>query len=283
VRRGTDIINPGTPRCNIMLLADHADGSVGSLDHHYFLYARVLGAYHANVIYTGPGMRDYAARRFDFLWVRWFEVIDSASSGWCSSTLDVVRFPPMHGNESFGFVDPKDVLRGCHILPVFAKGRRQANGVSISRCAKDGKDYKQYYVGRCVQQQCDDSDPDMDPRFSDRDLVMRYHWGLAVGHLHVHQPISMSGPIPGDPESPRNTQDDDDQFPDFEVDKLSDENAHAQDGDSIDYDSDNPDLGLEERDLEGWEDVETDSGSEGDGCYDSEDMEEPGEDSHGLY
>jgi hypothetical protein len=112
---------------------------------------------------------------------------------------------------------------------------------------------------------------------------MCYHWGLAVGHLHVHQPMSMSGPIPGDPESPRNTKDDDDQFPDFEVDKLSGENEHARDRDSIDYESDNPDLGLEGRDLEGWEDVETDSGLEGDGCYDSEDMEEPGEDSHGLY
>lgn len=24
-------------------------------------------------------------------------------------------------------------------------------------------------------------------RFSDRDLVMRYHWGLAVGHVYTHQ------------------------------------------------------------------------------------------------
>jgi len=121
----------------------------------------------------------------------------------------------------------------------------------------------------------------MDPRFSDRDLVMRYHWGLAVGHLHVHQPISMSGPIPGETGSLMNTQDDDDQLPDFEADKLSGEHACAQNGDSIDYESDNPELGSEERDLEGWEDVETDSGSEGGGCYDLED--EPGEDSHGLY
>ena len=135
-----------------MLLANHADGSADSSDSHHFLYARVLGAYHANVIYTGPGMRDYEARRFDFLWVRWFEIVDPASSGWASSTLDSVRFPPMHGNHSFGFVDPKDVLRGCHILPVFAKGKRHANGVGISRCAKDSNDYKLYYIGRYVQQ-----------------------------------------------------------------------------------------------------------------------------------
>jgi hypothetical protein len=150
VRRGTDIVNSGTSRCNIMLLADHEDDPTSSP--HHFLYARVLGAYHANVIYTGPGMQDYEDRRFEFLWVRWFEVVDPASSGWASSTMDSVRFPPMHGTHSFGFVDPKDVLRGCHILPSFAKGKRHPDGVGISRRAKDGKDYKLYYVGRYVQQ-----------------------------------------------------------------------------------------------------------------------------------
>jgi hypothetical protein len=123
IRRGTDIVNAGTSRCNIMLLADNAGGSVISSNLHHFLYARVLGAYHVNVIYTGPGMRDFETRRFDFLWVRWFEVVNPGSSGWRTSKLDLVRFPPMNDNHSFGFVDPKDVLRGCHILPAFAKGK----------------------------------------------------------------------------------------------------------------------------------------------------------------
>jgi hypothetical protein len=63
VQHGMDVINPGTSHCNIMLLAED-----GSLDHH-FLYAHVLAAYHANMIYTGPGMRDYEAHQMDFLWV----------------------------------------------------------------------------------------------------------------------------------------------------------------------------------------------------------------------
>ena len=130
-----------------MLLADNPNVSPGS---HHFLYARVLGAYHANVIYTGPGVRDHEARRFNFLWVRWFEVIDPTSSGWSNSTLDLVRFPPMQHSDSFGFVDPREVLRGCHILPAFAKGKRHTNGVGVSRCAKDRNDYNAYYVGRYV-------------------------------------------------------------------------------------------------------------------------------------
>jgi len=148
VQRGTDIVNSGTSRRDVMLLA--SDSKRSSSPHH-FLYARVLGAYHANVIYTGPGARDQKPRRIHFLWVRWFEVIDPASSGWSKSGLDLVQFPPMHQNSSFGFVDPRDVLRGCHILPASAQGKRQADGVNVSPCAKDGEDYHFYYVGRCVQ------------------------------------------------------------------------------------------------------------------------------------
>jgi hypothetical protein len=62
VRRGTDIVNAGTSRHNVMLLVedecDNANGSTGSSNSHPFLYARVLGAYHANVLYTGPGMQN---------------------------------------------------------------------------------------------------------------------------------------------------------------------------------------------------------------------------------
>ena len=148
VRRGTDIVNAGTSRCNIMLLADRR---AKPSNMHHFLYARVLGSYHANVMYTGPGMHDHVARKVDFLWVRWFEVLNPTSSEWSDSVLDSLRFPPIHRSDAFGFVDPKDVLRSCHILPAFDKGKRHQNGVGISRCAKDGDDYNRYYVGRYTQ------------------------------------------------------------------------------------------------------------------------------------
>jgi hypothetical protein len=127
-----------------MLLADNADDP----NSHHFLYARVLGVYHANVIYIGPGMYSYEARRLDFLWVRWYEVVDPTSSGWGSLRLDSVRFPPMNQEDAFGFLDPKDVLRGCHVMPNLAKGKRHADGVGISHCAKDSEDYHRYYIGR---------------------------------------------------------------------------------------------------------------------------------------
>ena len=137
MRHGTDIVKPEGPRCNIMLLANHIGGTNSSNLHH-FIYARVLG------VYTGPGMQNFDARAFQMLWVRWYEVVDPGSSGWDSSTLDMLHLPPLHEDNSFGFVDPEFVLQGCHILPAFDKGKRESN-VNVSRSAKDNRDYL-YYV-----------------------------------------------------------------------------------------------------------------------------------------
>jgi hypothetical protein len=147
VRRAQDVINPSTPHCDIMLLAK-GNGESHAESDHPFLYARVLGIYHANVVYTGEGMLDYQARRVTFLWVRWFEYDGARSVRWNDLRLDSVHFPPLATEDAFGFVDPRDVLRGCHIIPAFARGRYHPDGVSISRCACDGTDWTQYYVNR---------------------------------------------------------------------------------------------------------------------------------------
>ena len=140
VRRAQDTINPRTDHRDIMLLAP-LDSA------HPFLYARVLGIFHANVIYSGPGSKDYIARRLEILWVRWFEVRD-VSAGWDHTTLDSLRFVPMSQDDVYGFVDPSSVLRGCHLIPAFASGRMHPDGVSASQNARDGTDWKYYYVNR---------------------------------------------------------------------------------------------------------------------------------------
>jgi hypothetical protein len=113
---------------------------------HLFAYARVLGIYHVNVIYTCPGMINYEAMRFDFLWVRWFEL--HGGSKVTEGTLDRLYFPPMAAEPSFGFVDPQLVLRGCHLLPAFSQGRRHDDGIGLSRLSKDGSEWKSYFVNR---------------------------------------------------------------------------------------------------------------------------------------
>ena len=142
LQRDFDSINPRTNHRHIMLLSDSDDNA------HPFSYARVLGIFHANIIYTGPGSRDFQSRRIEFLWVRRFEVLQDNFLAWEQHALDMVRFLPMADEDAFGFVDPTDVLRSCHIIPSFADGRLHLDRNARSRCAGDSDDWKRYYVNR---------------------------------------------------------------------------------------------------------------------------------------
>lgn len=113
-----------------MLLGPQAEGMSEETENktspHRFLYARVLGIYHVNVVYMGPGMVSYEPMKFDFLWVRWFNVsLDATYSikrlrrASRQAHLDCLTFPPMAADDAFGFVDPELVLCGCHLLPMF--------------------------------------------------------------------------------------------------------------------------------------------------------------------
>jgi hypothetical protein len=43
------------------------------------------------------------------------------------------------------------VLRAVHVIPRFARGMRYKDGKGMSKCAGDGGDWRQYYVGRLVK------------------------------------------------------------------------------------------------------------------------------------
>jgi len=131
VRRAQDVINPSTSHCNIMVLADASEDGHSSSDHR-FRYAQVLGVYHANIVYVGPGMLDRQPRRLEFLWVRWYRTVNTINAGWAARKLDRVQFASMSDNDAFGFVDPSDVLRSCHIIPAFVRGRLHADGKGLS-------------------------------------------------------------------------------------------------------------------------------------------------------
>jgi len=152
VRRSQNVIHAGTPHRDIMLLANNGGSDDGRK--HPFLYARVLGIYHTNVIYTGEGMRGYTARKMEFLWVRWFHYDGDSSVSWQDSKLDSIRFPPMASEAAFGFVDPADLLRAAHIVPAFASGRARLDGLGLSPLAQDACDWSRYYVNRYTLHAC---------------------------------------------------------------------------------------------------------------------------------
>jgi hypothetical protein len=101
--------------------------------------------------------------------------------------------------------------------------------------------------------------------------MMRYHWGLGVGHLHAHQPSTTLGCVPEVPEDVQDVQ-----LQNYEQEETLRENdviANNQDEDSEVYDSDNPELDLDDRQSEGWSDVDSNDLEDGDG-RDEENMEE---------
>ena len=106
-----------------------------------FLYALVLGVYHAYVIHEGVGPVGYTPQRFDFLWVRWYELGDQSPY-----SLRSLSFLPIFGSSSFDFIDPEDVIRAVHIVPAFSEGR--TGNAERSKTARDSEDWRRYYVGR---------------------------------------------------------------------------------------------------------------------------------------
>lgn len=143
VRRAQDVINPSSSHNNIMILADASDSPA-----HPFVYGRVLGIFHVNVVYIGPGMVNYQPIRMEFLWVRWYDVIEVNNSGWGPRKLDRLKFRRMACPDAFGFVDPSDVLRGCHIAPRFREGKLHLDGYGLSARARDLSDWREYYANR---------------------------------------------------------------------------------------------------------------------------------------
>ncbi|KAI6039572.1 hypothetical protein EDC04DRAFT_2521488, partial [Pisolithus marmoratus] len=75
-------------------------------------------------------------------------------------------FPPMNDHGTFDFIDPANILHGCHLIPAFTKGRSHSDCTSLSPITRDSDDWNYYYVNR----------------FADCDMLLQYHWGLGVGH-----------------------------------------------------------------------------------------------------
>ena len=167
-RRSRDILNHSTSRKDVMCLRRSSDDAVAgqptaTVDR--YIYGRILGIFHVNTIYAGPGRLDYSRRKFDVVWIRWFEP-QSATQPWSSKRLDRVTLKPLTDGASWGFVDPADIIRAAHIIPRFSlgttvdewnrlvaqkvKNKRPLPTKIFSKLAHEDKDWSEYYVNRCV-------------------------------------------------------------------------------------------------------------------------------------
>ena len=150
MRWDQDVLNPGTSHCNFMTLAQ-PDSNEPS-DEHPFLYSQILGIFHVNVIYNSPRMIDYNPRCFDFLWVCWYDLENSVprksktTKLKASHCLNCLVFPSLDEENSVGFLDPVDVLQGCHIIPAFAQEKCFSDSEELSKCVHEDRDWNVYYI-----------------------------------------------------------------------------------------------------------------------------------------
>lgn len=146
LQRECDTVNPRT-HPDIMLRSPNTEE-----DAEPYWYARVLGVYHANVWIENSAIHGGRnARRMDFLWVRWFGEEPDYRSGLRQAHLPKIGFVESTDEFAFSFIDPANVVRGCHLIPAFSAGRSTAllpHSRSIARCAnpEDVDDWLNFYV-----------------------------------------------------------------------------------------------------------------------------------------
>jgi hypothetical protein len=109
VRREQDTFNPNSGHRDIMMLAGELTGD-SEVTQHCFYYACIIGIYHVNVQYIGPGLKDYSPRRLDFFHVRWFNWIPPDDPQCSEVALDMLRFVLINDEGAFRFVDPADII-----------------------------------------------------------------------------------------------------------------------------------------------------------------------------
>lgn len=146
VLRHQDVINPSTTHCFAVLPAEFELDS----DAHPYIYAKILGVYHAKISYCGG-----LPRRFDFVHVRWLYYDYGRPGGWESRRLDRLSYSDSHTEQdiidSFDFIDPKDIIRAAHMIPDFQSGTSNTFlriPSSIAHDNSDHTDWNGYYVNR---------------------------------------------------------------------------------------------------------------------------------------
>ncbi|KAF6741116.1 hypothetical protein DFP72DRAFT_834947 [Ephemerocybe angulata] len=177
-RREQDSLNPRT-HADILLLAPDQ-----SRDAHPYWYAHIVAVCHARVVYHGGETFGAQPEDIDFLLIRWYGRATTPTTsgptssrasgsrlpaGWASKSMHRVGFVDEKKDNSpaFGFLDPKLIIRGLHLIPDF-KRKRSNNGIptTIARPESDmNTDWNYFYVNM----------------FVDRDMFMRYRGG-GVGH-----------------------------------------------------------------------------------------------------
>ncbi len=150
VRRDHDTLNPRNhPFCMVA-----SPESQGDSNTHPFWYAMVIGVFHADIQHTGPQSHDLSWKSMDFLWVRWLGLEPDYAFGQKLARLPKIGFVPCSDDYAFSFLDPSQVIRGCHLIPAFTEGHTKDllayQGLTEARQHSESEDWLNFYVNMCV-------------------------------------------------------------------------------------------------------------------------------------
>jgi len=98
-----------------LMTLGHEDKEEGTKWHPYW-YAKVLGIFHVNMRSWGR----METERMDFLWVHWFGRNPDHEGGFDTCHLHRIGLTDSKDPTSYGFLDPKDVLRSIYLIPTFS-------------------------------------------------------------------------------------------------------------------------------------------------------------------
>jgi hypothetical protein len=146
VRRDSDLINPRTDHCNIMVRSPETHPGA-----HPYWYAQVMGIFHAQIMHIDPrhSQQSSQPQHMEFLWVRWLGAEPGYRSGSRYAKLPKIGFVPDTDDMAFGFLDPSLVIRACHLIPNF-DGEKTPDllhaPASVARTPGEDKDWCNLYV-----------------------------------------------------------------------------------------------------------------------------------------
>ncbi len=88
-----------------------------------FWYVCVIGIFHTLISSSHPGVKSKSHGQMEILWVRWFSVEPGRYwHGFHLAHLPKIGFVESLDEYAFTFLDPKQVIRGAHIIPTFSEG-----------------------------------------------------------------------------------------------------------------------------------------------------------------
>jgi hypothetical protein len=86
----------------------------------------------------------------EFLFVRWFTIDQRYHGGWKSKWLHRIRFVDGDDDATFGFLDPREVIQGVHLIPAFQHGQTSdflPPSITAQPLASDNdEDWKYFYI-----------------------------------------------------------------------------------------------------------------------------------------